>query len=558
MAARTRTGSVAQAVVDVLRAEGVPFVTGIPGSGVMQVLDELYRGDGPRFVLVRHEQVGVHMALGYGELTNRPAVVLVSRSPGASNTVIGTQAAFAEGTPLLLLSSHVASTARGLGAFQEVDLEGVFKPITKWSVTATAAARVPEIIQEAFRVATSGRPGPVHVSIPLDFPEREIGWRPSPPSRAILGVAVPGGRALDDVVALLESAQRPAIIAGGGVTKAGAGELVLELADRIGAAVTNTWEKKAVREDHPMSTGNIGRGGSAASAAVLHEADVILAIGCRFGEAATDDYRMVFSDEQALIQVDIDPACIGRVFPVRIGLAADAAATVRALLHRYTRTDLDERVDWRARIAALRRAQRNEIDNVAWDASPIISPRVVRDLREAMAPDAVLAVDSGNFNYWVQRYFEARTPGAYVYPAATGTMGCGLPAAMGIKAAFPDRQVVAVAGDGGFLMTMQDLETCVRERINVVCVVMNNFSYGNIKIRQQTVFGNRLIGCEFGNPDFAAVAELFGAHGERVREPAELAPALQRALAAGRPAVVDVLVDPAEICTATVQPWWKA
>jgi acetolactate synthase-1/2/3 large subunit len=265
---------------------------------------------------------------------------------------------------------------------------------------------------------------------------------------------------------------------------------------------------------------------------------------------------MAFTNEQTLIQVDIDPACIGRVFPVQVGMAADVLATVQALLRRCA-TDPDVRASWRDRIGQHRQAEHDEIDDVAWDAAPIISPRVVRELRAAMAPDAVLAVDSGNFNYWVQRYFEARTPGAYIYPAATGTMGCGLPAAMGVKVAFPDRQVVAVAGDGGFLMTMQDLETCVREKINVVCVVMNNFSYGNIKIRQQTVFGNRLIGCEFGNPDFAATAKLFGAHGERVSKPGELGPALQRALSANKPAVVDVLVDPAEICTATVRPWWK-
>jgi acetolactate synthase-1/2/3 large subunit len=180
----------------------------------------------------------------------------------------------------------------------------------------------------------------------------------------------------------------------------------------------------------------------------------------------------------------------------------------------------------------------------------------VRQLRRVLAPDAIVSVDSGNFNYWLQRYFPATIPGAYIYPAATGTMGCGLPAAMGIKLAHPDRQVVAVAGDGGFLMTMQDLETCVRERIGVVTVVLNNFSYGNIKIRQLTKFEGRLIGSEFGNPDFAAVARLFGAAGERVTEPAQLAPALERALAADGPAVIDVIVDPDEICTATIEQWW--
>lgn len=549
--------TVAEAVVEVFEAEEVPFVAGLPGSGVMDYLDAMYRRSSLRFVLVRHEQVGVHMALGYAEVTGRPAVMLVSRSPGASNAVIGVQAAFAEGSPLVLISSHVSSKARGLGAFQEIDLEGLFKPITKMSVTASAAERVPEIVEEAFRVAVSGRPGPVHVSIPLDFPSSRVRARPSAPSQAVLGVAAPSPRGIRDAVALLAAAERPAIIAGGGVTKAGAGELVLDLAERLGAAVTNSWLKKAVREDHPLAVGTIGRGGTGASAAALREADVVLALGVRFSEFATEDYQMRLEPPQRLIQVDIDAACVGRVYPVTVGMAADARVTVEALLAGLPAPgSLDPHTAWRERIADHRRAWSERIDAVDWDAEPIVTPRAVRDLRSALDPDAVVTTDSGNFNYWLARYFEATAPGAYIYPAATGPMGCGFPAAMGIKLAFPERQVVAVAGDGGFLMTMQDLETCVREGIDVVVVVLNNFGYGNIKIRQQTKFGNRLIGCEFDNPDFAAVAELFGAHGEKVTAPGELLPALERALAAGRPAVVDVHVDPEEICTATIDKWW--
>ncbi|MGH9087671.1 MAG: thiamine pyrophosphate-binding protein, partial [Acidimicrobiales bacterium] len=239
----------AEAVVAVLEQEQVPFVAGIPGSGVMDYLDVLYRTGRPRYVLVRHEQVAVHMALGYAELTARPAVVLVSRSPGASNTVIGVQAAAVEGSPMVLLSSHVASKARGLGAFQEIDLESVFRPITKMSVEVRAPTRVPEVIQEAFRVATSGRPGPVHVSIPLDFPTTEVAAALAPPSATVQGRLSPNPAALERAVELLAAAERPAIVAGGGVTKAGAAGRVLALAELLGAAVANTWEKKAVVED---------------------------------------------------------------------------------------------------------------------------------------------------------------------------------------------------------------------------------------------------------------------------------------------------------------------
>lgn len=557
MAARSWT--VAEAVVEVLRREQVPFVAGLPGSGVMEYLDVLKQTGAPRFVLVRHEQVAVHMALGYAELTNRPAAVLVSRSPGASNTVIGVQAAYVEGSPLVLLSSQVSSAARGLGAFQEIDLEDLFAPITKWSTTASSPARVLEVVEEAFRVAVSGRPGPVHVSIPLDFPSHPIEPRFSVSSRRLLGRYEPLDDGVREAASLLAGSRRPVIVAGGGVTRSGAAEAVLELADLLGAAVANTWEKKAVREDHPLAVGNIGRGGTSASSTLLHEADLVLALGARFSEAATDDYRMRLDADQLVIQVDLDAAAVGRVFPVTVGLVADVGATVRHLI-----SQLGELVDargkarsqWRERIASLRRQWDAELADADFDRTPISSPRVVSELRRAMDRDAVLTVDSGNFNYWVQQHFTATASGAYIYPAGTGTMGAGLPAAMGIKLAYPDRQVVAVAGDGGFAMTMQDLETCVRERIAVTVVVINNFAFGNIKIRQQTKFGNRLIGSEFGNPDFAELARLFGAGGERVVEPGQLEPALQGALNSDGPSVIDVHVDPEEICPATVVPWW--
>jgi len=550
--------TVAEAVVAVLADEQVPFVAGIPGSGVMEYLDALRGAASPRFVLVRHEQVAVHMALGYAELTGNAAAVLVSRSPGASNTVIGVQAAWAEGSPLVLISSQVSTKSRGLGAFQEIDLDSLFRPITKMSVEVRAPERVAETLQEAFRVATDGRPGPVHVSIPLDFPTLTVPFSLSRPSREIRGRLLPGLAALEQAVALLASSERPVIIAGGGVTRSGAASDVLELAEELGAAVTNTWEKKAVREDHPLSTGGIGRGGSGASASVLHEADVILAVGTRFSEAATGDYEMRLHPGQRLVQVDIDAAAIGRVFPVAVGMAADARAALGALLEALRAHGRRRpRTAWRARVGEHREKWQHQIDAVDFDSTPISSARVVRDLRRVTEPDAVICSDSGNFNYFLARYFPATSPGTFLYPAATGPMGCALPAAMGVKIAFPERQVVAVAGDGGFAMTMQDLETCVRERIAVVAVVMNNFAYGNIKVRQQQRFANRLIGCELTNPDFGAVARLVGAGGTTVREPDDLVPALEEALSCVGPYVIDVHVDPAEMSSAAVDSWWS-
>ena len=296
---------------------------------------------------------------------------------------------------MVLLSSHVMSTARGLGAFQEIDLESLFRPITKMSVEVRAPTRVPEVLQEAFRVATSGRPGPVHVSIPLDFPNTEVPVTLSPPSMEIVGRLAPNPAALERAVALLATAERPAIIAGGGVTKSGAASRVLALAELLGAAVANTWEKKAVVEDHPLAVGNIGRGGTGSSATALREADVVLAVGVRFSEFATEDYRMRLSPEQRLIQIDVDPATVGRVLPVTVGIAADAELALEAIIDRLKpAVDPAGHAPWRARIGHLREEWESEIDHVDYDAVPIASARVVRDLRAVTARDAVICADS--------------------------------------------------------------------------------------------------------------------------------------------------------------------
>ncbi|MFC0080787.1 thiamine pyrophosphate-binding protein [Aciditerrimonas ferrireducens] len=553
--------TVAEALVDVLEAEQVPFVAGIPGGGVMDVLDALQRPGAPRYVLVRHEQVAAHMALGYAELTGRPAAVLVSRSPGAANTVIGLQAAFVEGSPLVLLSSQVSSRARGLGAFQEIDLEALFRPITKWSVEVRAPERVPEVVEEAFRVAVSGRPGPVHVAIPLDFPGQNATHRASPPSWQLVAPLRPDPEALDRAAALLARAARPVVVAGGGVTKARAADEVTALAELLGAAVANTWEKKALREDLDLAVGTIGRGGAEASATALKEADVVLAIGVRFSEFATEDYRLRLRPDQALIQVDVDAPTIGRVLPVAIGVLGDARLVARELTERLRAAPTNpERASWRRRVADLRTSWLETVAKEAATPSATGQPttaQVASALRRLTRVDAVVCTDSGNFNYDLARHFRARVPGAYLYPAGAGPMGCGLPAAMGVKAAFPERQVVAVAGDGGFAMTVQDLETCVRERLDVVAVVINNFSYGNIKVRQRHRHPEAPpFASELGNPDYGALARLFGAHGETVERAEDLEGALTRALAVEGPAVVDVHVDPEEMSAATVGTWW--
>jgi acetolactate synthase I/II/III large subunit len=536
----------AQVAVEALRAEGVRHVFGLPGTTIMHLIDALGQHPQMRYISVRHEQVAAFMADGYARASGQIGVCLASRGPGAANLAIGIHNARAESIPVLALVGQVADDIYYRDAFEEMDLLRFFEPITKWSAEVHHPGRIAELTQRAIRTALSGRPGPVLVSLPLDVqtaeaePRYQQAFRAAPPA--------PQEADIEQAVARLTAANHPVVIAGGGFRGPGYDQNLIKLAERLQIPVVTTWLRKNVfPNDSPLFCGSLGYGAVQVTDDLVRDADVVLAIGCRFGEFATKRWTLLPA-ACALIQADIDPEVLGRYYVPEIALCADAALTTAALLAAADpghgggrRQDAGQR---RARAARCRAAYLAQTRMPApVPGKPVPSAVIIEALRSVLSRGpATLVQDAPSLGTWIHRYLDFTVPDSF-YAAAGGSMGWGFPAAMGIQLARPGERVITVSGDGSFWMVAQDLETAVREDLPVVTVINNNFAFGNTRDRQKTAHGGRYTGVFYGNPDFAAFARLLGAHGERVESAGGLLPALERALASGRPAVVDCVQD---------------
>jgi acetolactate synthase I/II/III large subunit len=545
----------AELAVAALRCEGVANVFGLPGTTIMHLIDAIAQRDDVRWLSVRHEQVAAFMADGYARATGEPGVCMASRGPGAANLAIGIHNAYAESVPVVAVIGQVADGIYYRDAFEEMDLVRFFEPITKWSVEVHETGRIPELMQRAVRTATSGRPGPVMISLPLDvqLASTDAVCRPS----FRLPGPAPRADEVERAVELLTQAARPVIVVGGGLRGSGYDAALTALAERLDIPVVTTWlRKNAFPNDSGMFCGSLGYGAVAATDELVADADVVLAIGCRFSEFTTKRWTLLPATA-ALIHVDIDPDVIGRYYVPAVGICADAALAVTALLAAVDAAAPPDRVpDPSGRRAGRARAYRaaylsqtKPFDRTAIPGSgrPVSSAALVGALREVLGQrSAILVQDAPSLGTWIHRHVDFTSPGTF-YGSAGGAMGWGLPAAMGMQLARPDAAIVAVCGDGSFWMVAQDLETAVREKLPVVTVINNNFAFGNTRDRQAVAHGGRYLGVFYRNPDFAEFARLLGAHGERVEKDTELLPALNRALerarSSGLPAVVDVVQD---------------
>jgi acetolactate synthase I/II/III large subunit len=543
------TGIAAETAIEALAREGVDHVFGLPGTTTMHLLDALSQRDDVRFVSTRHEQVAGFMADGFARASGRVGVCMASRGPGAANLTIALHNAFGESVPVLALIGQVDDEIVYREAFEEIDLVALFEPLTNWALEIHDAARVPELLQRAVQVARSGRPRPVMASLPLDVQTRAVR---EPDFRPPLEVAapVPPEGALDRAAELLAGARRPVVLVGGGAERAGAREAVAELAERLGAPVAAAWHRKAAFPDsHPVFVGVLGFGALEATERAVAEADVVLSLGCRLSQFTSRRWTLPAAGTE-LIQVDVDAEELGRAHPVAVALQGDARATAEALAERLAGSERRG-----ARVAELRAAyeEQSRLPDAPGEGG-VASAQLVRALRGVRERhDPVFVQDAPTFGVWVQRYLPVERAASY-YGNAGGAMGWGFPAAMGIQLARPDERVLAVVGDGSFWMVAQDLETAVRERIPVVTVVANNFAFGNTRDRQRADHGGRMFGVFYDNPDFAEFARLLGAHGERVERAEQLEPALERSLASGLPAVVDVIQDRNEGLPPDVRP----
>ena len=482
-----------------------------------------------RHILARDERGAAFMADGYARATGEIGVCLTTAGPGATNASTGTGTSFSDSVPVLLITGQVRTEALegGKGAYHEMDLLSFLRPITKWNGGVRRPEEIPALVVRAFEELRTGRPRPVHIEVPIDVLEAEA--RVGTPER------VPGSTPGADeeevmkVARMLREAERPILIAGGGAVSAGAADELIELAGLLRAPiVTSRLGKGAVPEDHPAWLG-IMRADEAREFLAL--ADCALAVGCRFTEVSTSRWSMEIP--RRLVQIDLDPEEIGRNYPAERGLIGDAKVVLRQLIGALDSEACASERTWWDRAQEARRTRER---NAALQERRWIDPR---DLREVLGRDTILSVDICIPGYTITNEFPVYTPRSFLYSSNFIAMGYGLPAAIGAKIAFPDRQVVSVSGDGGFLMTCAELATAVKYGLDIVAVVANDGCLGTIKRMQEDRYPGRHIGVALRNPDFVRLAESFGAAGIKVEHSEELRPALERAMEMDGPVVIE-------------------
>jgi thiamine pyrophosphate-dependent acetolactate synthase large subunit-like protein len=541
-------------VVDLLRAEHVRYIFGIVGSTFLDVLDALYDDHEVEYVNVRHEQAAAFMADGLARVTGQPGVCLVTSGPGATNLLTGVAAAHVAHSPVVSLVGGIERAHQGKDAFQEFDLLGMFRPVTKLAVQVNQVERVPEMLRAALRTAMSGRRGPVLVEIPRDVLSDRLSPAAAmaPPAYRTTHAPPPHPDAIREAAALLATAQRPLLLVGGGVSWAEASDLVVRLSEQGAIPMITVYGRNdAVPNAHPLYVGPLGRAGSPEAAAACRRADLIVAVGSRLAHFTTHfDHRYIAAGTP-IVQIDIEARDIGRYYPVAVGIQADARAACQALLEALARNGARPApAEWRAEAEALRAQRQARLAAEAQLAGTPLKPqRVYAELRRVLPPDTIVALDAGAapaYGYDRLHFARART---FLTPLDLGGLGFAFPEALGAKLGRPEAPVLAIHGDGGFLMNAQEIETAVRHGINVVTLVMNNNCWGSEKAYQRQFFGGRYIGCDIGNPRYDALARLFGAVGFYVEHPDQVGDAVTAAFAAGAPAVVEVPIDPDELPT---------
>ena len=539
-----------RAAVEALKAEKTEFVFGLIGSATMEIFDALYYTKDIKFIGVHDERTGTHMADGYARASGKTGVVLAGQNgPGTTNLVTGLAQAKAAYTPILSIAGALASSHVYRDAFQEVDQQALFTPITKKTWTATSTERVPEMMREAFRVANAPRKGPVQLNLPRDVLAGQADFEPmqSPLTYRPISLQSAPADSVSQAAKLLSEAERPVLMVGGGIKNTSAAEIAMELAEAFNIPVVSSpGHGDAVPFGHPLNAGQMGPRGNAIASSLMKEADVILALGTRIGFNATFYSYDNINSAAKIIHVEQDPTAIGRYFPVALGIWGDAPTVSKQLLLEAKKfNQRKEALAWSETLIADRRlflAQRDT--DAILQSNPIQPSGLYKTLREVCPKESSYTMDAGTLclqatdalNYW--------QPQSLFTPLDFGLVGFSFAAGLGVKLAMPERPVISLMGDGGFGMTISELSTAVDYGINTVTVVMNNGCWGAEKAYQRDFFDGRYIGADISSPPFDKLAELYGAKGYQAKTLSETAAALEDALTCDKPAVIDVQVDP--------------
>ncbi|HDN63216.1 MAG TPA: biosynthetic-type acetolactate synthase large subunit [Candidatus Bathyarchaeota archaeon] len=532
----------AEALVKALEKEGVKHIFGIPGGATLPIYDVLYDSD-IRHILVRHEQAAAHAADGYARVSGRPGVCFATSGPGATNLVTGITNAYMDSVPIVAFTGQVPTSWIGKDAFQEADIVGITTPITKHNFQVQKASDIPRTVKIAFYIATSGRPGPVLVDLPKDIQidhaemefDDEISLRGYKPTYEPHPIQV--RRAAE----LLANAEKPMIIAGGGVIASNASEELIRLSEKILAPVATTlMGKGAIPEDHPLALGQLGMHGTLAANKLILEADVLLCVGMRFSDRTTGDPKK-FCPDAKIIHVDIDSSEIDKNIKCYLPIVGDAKLTLHAINEALNVVLKEKRTEWMRKVKEFK---------AQWESSVkegFTPPYLMKVLREILPKDAIVATEVGQNQMWAALYFKSYLPRTFVSSGGLGTMGFGFPAAIGAKVARPDRVVVDIAGDGSFMMNYPNLACAVSENIPVIIIVLNNSVLGMVAQWQRLFYGRRYSQVHLGGvPDFVKLAEAHGAQGLRAETVEEFRKAVKQAIESDVATVIDVPISPEE------------
>ncbi|MCA0918894.1 thiamine pyrophosphate-binding protein [Pseudooceanicola nanhaiensis] len=527
----------ARVLVDQLIAQGVARTTCVPGESYLSVLDALL-DSGIDVMTCRQEGGAAMMAEAYGKMTGRPGICFVTRGPGATNASAGVHVAMQDSTPLILFVGQVAREMKEREAFQELDYKAVFGTMTKWTVEIDDAARIPEIVARAFRTAMQGRPGPVVIALPEDMLDDMVSVPDAP--RVEAPQIAPVAQDIARLEELLQQAQRPIVILGGGGWSPEARESMINFAERWALPVAVSFRRTGLfPADHDLYAGDLSLGPNPALTEAIRNSDLVLMLGTRLSEIASNGYTLfdIPTPGQQIVHVHADPEELGRVYQPTLGLTATPMGLMLAL-EGLTPSALPSG-DW---AAACRKGYRIWSEAPQPNPGPLQMGEIICWLRDRLSARDYITNGAGNFATWINRYYRFRGYQTLLAPTC-GSMGYGLPAGIMAKRTYPERIAVTVAGDGDFMMTGQEFATAVHHGIPVVVVLVDNGMYGTIRAHQEREFPARVSATDLTNPDFAALAVAYGGYGERVERTADFAAAFERAVESGKPAILHCLLE---------------
>jgi acetolactate synthase I/II/III large subunit len=538
----------AEALIKALEKEGVDIVFGLPGGANLPIYDALVDAK-LRHILVRHEQSAAHMADGYARIKRKAGVCFATSGPGATNLITGIATAYADSSPMIAVTGQVPLAMIGKDAFQETDIIGVANPCTKYAFQPRSAAEIPETVKKAFYISESGRPGPVLIDIPKDVQQarEEVSFPSLIKVRGYNPIVDAGLSELERAVQAMIKAEKPIIMAGGGVILSGAFSELQALAELLMAPVVTTFKGKgSFPENHALAMGPIGMHGHAEANKIIIEADCIIAVGARFSDRSVGRFDE-FGKGMTIIHLDVDPAEIGKNKAADIAVVGDVKSSLRTAVKMLTKYKMAKRTaddPWLKRRKELIDYYADSIKDYPRE---LTAKKALKKLRELLPPSAIVTTEVGQCQMWASLHFDVIAPGTFFSSTGLGTMGFGFPASIGAKAARPSSIVVDIAGDGSFNMTENSLAVSVLDKLPVIVFLMNNYMLGMVAQWQRTFYKRRYMGVHQQNcPDYVKIAEAYGAQGIRAQSLEELDTALKKAMNTDVASVIDISIDPEE------------